>query len=31
MSAIAILGLGAMGSRMAKNLMAAGHAVTVYN
>ncbi|MEO1133140.1 MAG: NAD(P)-dependent oxidoreductase [Cyanobacteria bacterium J06639_1] len=31
MSAIAILGLGAMGSRMAKNLIAAGHAVTVYN
>lgn len=31
MSAIAILGLGAIGSRVAKNLMAAGHAVTVYN
>lgn len=28
---IAILGLGAMGSRMAKRLIEAGHAVTVYN
>ncbi len=28
---IAILGLGAMGSRMAKRLLQAGHAVTVYN
>jgi 3-hydroxyisobutyrate dehydrogenase-like beta-hydroxyacid dehydrogenase len=31
MSAIAFLGLGAMGSRMAANLIKAGHAVTVWN
>jgi 3-hydroxyisobutyrate dehydrogenase-like beta-hydroxyacid dehydrogenase len=28
---IAVLGLGAMGERMARRLMAAGHVVTVYN
>jgi 3-hydroxyisobutyrate dehydrogenase-like beta-hydroxyacid dehydrogenase len=28
---VAVLGLGAMGSRMAHNLLKAGHAVTVYN
>ncbi|BEV14362.1 NAD(P)-dependent oxidoreductase [Herbaspirillum sp. DW155] len=31
MSKIAVLGLGAMGSRMAANLIKAGHAVTVWN
>jgi 3-hydroxyisobutyrate dehydrogenase len=31
MSTIAFLGLGAMGSRMASNLHAAGHALRVYN
>jgi 3-hydroxyisobutyrate dehydrogenase len=31
MSHIAVLGLGAMGSRMAANLLAAGHQVTVWN
>ncbi len=31
MSKIAFLGLGAMGSRMAAHLLAAGHAVTVWN
>lgn len=31
MSNISVLGLGAMGSRMAANLMKAGHAVTVWN
>ncbi|WP_428261447.1 NAD(P)-dependent oxidoreductase [Haliangium sp.] len=31
MNEISILGLGAMGSRMAQRLLAAGHAVTVYN
>ncbi|MDE1149144.1 MAG: NAD(P)-dependent oxidoreductase [Azospirillaceae bacterium] len=31
MSKIAFLGLGAMGSRMAANLVKAGHAVTVWN
>ena len=31
MSKIAFLGLGAMGSRMAARLLAAGHAVTVWN
>lgn len=31
MSKIAVLGLGAMGSRMARNLLKAGHEVTVYN
>jgi 3-hydroxyisobutyrate dehydrogenase len=31
MSHIAVLGLGAMGSRMAANLLAAGHPVTVWN
>lgn len=31
MSAIAVLGLGAMGARMAARLIAAGHAVTVWN
>ena len=31
MSAIAVLGLGAMGARMATRLVAAGHAVTVWN
>jgi 3-hydroxyisobutyrate dehydrogenase-like beta-hydroxyacid dehydrogenase len=31
MANISILGLGAMGSRMAANLMNAGHAVTVWN
>ncbi len=31
MSNITILGAGAMGSGMAKNLIEAGHAVTVYN
>ncbi|WP_346830831.1 NAD(P)-dependent oxidoreductase [Pseudomonas abietaniphila] len=31
MTAIAVLGLGAMGSRMAANLLKAGHAVTVWN
>jgi 3-hydroxyisobutyrate dehydrogenase len=31
MSKIAFLGLGAMGSRMAANLIKAGHAVTVWN
>ncbi|MCB0834903.1 MAG: NAD(P)-dependent oxidoreductase [Bacteroidetes bacterium] len=31
MSKIAFLGLGAMGSRMAANLLKAGHAVTVWN
>lgn len=29
MSKIAVLGLGAMGSRMAANLIEAGHAMTV--
>ena len=28
---ITVLGLGAMGSRMAANLLKAGHAVTVWN
>jgi 3-hydroxyisobutyrate dehydrogenase len=31
MTQIAVLGLGAMGSRMAARLLAAGHAVTVWN
>ncbi len=31
MSSIAVLGLGAMGARMATRLIAAGHAVTVWN
>jgi 3-hydroxyisobutyrate dehydrogenase len=31
MTNIAVLGLGAMGSRMAANLLKAGHAVTVWN
>jgi 3-hydroxyisobutyrate dehydrogenase len=31
MSSIAVLGLGAMGARMAARLIAAGHAVTVWN
>ena len=31
MTAIAVLGAGAMGSRIALNLIAAGHPVTVYN
>ncbi len=31
MSEIAFLGLGAMGSRMAANLMEAAHALTVWN
>lgn len=31
MSKISILGLGAMGSRMASNLLKAGHSVTVWN
>ena len=31
MSAVAVLGLGAMGARMATRLIAAGHAVTVWN
>lgn len=31
MSAIAVLGMGAMGSRIASRLLAAGHAVTVWN
>jgi 3-hydroxyisobutyrate dehydrogenase len=31
MSKIAVLGLGAMGARMATNLVQAGHAVTVWN
>ncbi|NWD74017.1 NAD(P)-dependent oxidoreductase [Pseudomonas gingeri] len=31
MSKIAVLGLGAMGSRMAKQLMSAGHSVVVWN
>ncbi len=31
MSKIAVLGLGAMGSRMAANLIKAGHSVTVWN
>lgn len=31
MTKVAVLGLGAMGSRMAARLVAAGHAVTVYN
>ncbi|MCZ8318843.1 MAG: NAD(P)-dependent oxidoreductase [Silanimonas sp.] len=31
MSSIAVLGLGAMGTRMAARLIAAGHAVTVWN
>lgn len=31
MTKIAVLGLGAMGSRMAANLIKAGHAVTVWN
>jgi 3-hydroxyisobutyrate dehydrogenase len=31
MTKISILGLGAMGSRMAANLLKAGHAVTVWN
>jgi 3-hydroxyisobutyrate dehydrogenase len=31
MSKVAFLGLGAMGSRMAANLLKAGHAVTVWN
>ncbi len=31
MTRIAVLGLGAMGSRMADNLLAAGHALAVYN
>ena len=31
MSRITVLGLGAMGSRMASQLLAAGHTVTVWN
>jgi len=31
MSKVAFLGLGAMGSRMAANLLKAGHTVTVWN
>ena len=31
MSKISVLGLGAMGSRMASNLLKAGHSVTVWN
>ena len=31
MSTIAFLGLGAMGARMASNLLAAGHTLRVYN
>jgi 3-hydroxyisobutyrate dehydrogenase len=31
MSKIAFLGLGAMGSRMATNLLKAGHELTVWN
>ena len=31
MSEISVLGLGAMGSRMASNLLKAGHSVTVWN
>jgi 3-hydroxyisobutyrate dehydrogenase-like beta-hydroxyacid dehydrogenase len=31
MSNVTVLGLGAMGSRMAANLLKAGHAVTVWN
>ena len=31
MSKISLLGLGAMGSRMASNLLKAGHSVTVWN
>jgi len=31
MSNITVLGLGAMGSRMAANLISAGHDVTVWN
>lgn len=31
MTTIAFIGLGAMGSRMAKNLLAAGHSLRVYN
>ncbi|MCU0684289.1 MAG: NAD(P)-dependent oxidoreductase [Polyangiaceae bacterium] len=31
MSKVSVLGLGAMGSRMASKLLAAGHAVTVWN
>ena len=31
MSNVAFLGLGAMGSRMAANLLKAGHALTVWN
>ncbi len=31
MAKVAVLGLGAMGSRMARNLMAAGHQVCVWN
>ncbi len=31
MSKVAVLGLGAMGSRMSRNLLKAGHEVTVYN
>lgn len=31
MSTVAFIGLGAMGSRMATNLLAAGHALRVYN
>jgi 3-hydroxyisobutyrate dehydrogenase len=31
MTKVTVLGLGAMGSRMAANLLKAGHAVTVWN
>src|SRR3954469_26034999 len=31
MSTVAFIGLGAMGSRMAMNLLAAGHTLRVYN
>ena len=31
MSKVAFLGLGAMGSRMAANLLKAGHELTVWN
>lgn len=31
MARVAVLGIGAMGSRIARNLLAAGHAVRVYN